>query len=74
MLWVWLRVVTVQHVDHYSRNKCIAEQMVITANGNITDDSSELSTCTLHCAGIYGEGETRHLPRIVVRLLMSFGC
>ena len=26
-----------------------------------------LRTCALRCAGIYGEGETRHLPRIVVR-------
>ena len=26
-----------------------------------------LQTCALRCAGIYGEGEQRHLPRIVVR-------
>ena len=25
-----------------------------------------LRTCALRCAGIYGEGEQRHLPRIVV--------
>ena len=25
-----------------------------------------LKTCSLRCAGIYGEGERRHLPRIVV--------
>ena len=26
----------------------------------------QLKTCALRCAGIYGEGEQRHLPRIVV--------
>ena len=43
--------------------------MVISANGSETSDGSKLNTCALRCAGIYGEGETRHLPRIVVSLL-----
>ena len=42
--------------------------MVISANGGVTDGGNKLSTCSLRCAGIYGEGETRHLPRIVVSL------
>ena len=37
---------------------------------------SVLKTCALRCAGIYGEGEQRHLPRIVVsfihRLVINF--
>lgn len=32
---------------------------------NITDGKT-LKTCALRPAGIYGEGELRHLPRIVV--------
>ena len=30
-------------------------------------DGRTLKTCALRPAGIYGEGELRHLPRIVVR-------
>lgn len=56
-----------QHVDHYSRTKCIAEQEVRGANGRQTRGGVDLRTCALRCAGIYGEGEQRHLPRIVVR-------
>ena len=40
---------------------------MIAANGDqLQDGSGHLRTCSLRCAGIYGEGETRHLPRIVV--------
>ena len=31
------------------------------------EGEKRLRTCALRCAGIYGEGEQRHLPRIVVR-------
>ena len=31
-------------------------------------DGNILRTCALRPAGIYGEGEKRHLPRIVVRV------
>ena len=60
----------VQHVDHYSRTKAIAEKLVMAACGAEvkSDDGSRLKTCALRCAGIYGEGERRHLPRIVVRV------
>lgn len=69
MMWAWLTA-PAQYVDHYSRTKSIAEQLVISANGNVTNDGSKLRTCSLRCAGIYGEGETRHLPRIVVSSVM----
>lgn len=48
--------------------------MVISANGDVTNDGSKLRTCSLRCAGIYGEGETRHFPRIVVGLVMELCC
>ena len=53
-------------MDHYSRTKCIAEQEVIAADGREVEGGAKLMTCALRCAGIYGEGEQRHLPRIVV--------
>ena len=60
-----------QHVDHYSRTKSVAEQEVMVANGReVKGGNLHLKTCALRCAGIYGEGEQRHLPRIVV-LIMS---
>ena len=49
-----------RHVDHYSRTKSIAEQLVLTSNGR-----GELQTCALRLAGVIGRGETRHIPRIV---------
>ena len=73
--------VPLQHVDHYSRTKAIAEQTVLAANGSrlMTSQTEReegeggggggrMKTCALRCAGIYGEGEQRHLPRIVVWL------
>ena len=35
-------------------------------------DGRTLKTCALRPAGIYGEGELRHLPRIVVCSLFCF--
>lgn len=71
-----------QHVDHYSRTKAIAEQAVLAANGSLLTqkgarekgfekEKRTLKTCALRCAGIYGEGEERHLPRIVVRMNLT---
>ncbi|XP_068673469.1 short-chain dehydrogenase/reductase family 42E member 1-like isoform X1 [Montipora foliosa] len=54
-----------QHQDHYSRTKSIAEQAVLNANGSSVQDGRTLRTCALRPPGIYGEGELRHLPRIV---------
>ena len=71
------------HVDHYSRTKCQAEQLVLQAAGGAAsskDDSRsgqsaaedprdsgqrQLRAAAIRPAAIYGEGETRHLPRIV---------
>lgn len=55
-----------QHVDYYSRTKSIAEQEVLRSNGREVEGGKALRTCAIRCAGIYGEGEQRHLPRIVV--------
>ena len=49
-----------RHVDHYSRTKSIAEQLVLTSSGK-----SGLQTCALRLAGVIGPGESRHLPRVV---------
>ncbi len=46
----------------------MAEQEVLRANGRPVVGGAVLKTCALRCAGIYGEGEQRHLPRIVVGL------
>ena len=56
-------------MDHYSRTKAIAEKLVMGACGTeVKGEGVVLKTCSLRCAGIYGEGEQRHLPRIVVRV------
>lgn len=52
-----------RHVDHYSRTKSIAEQLVLTSNGR-----GDLQTCALRLAGVLGRGESRHLPRIMSAL------
>lgn len=54
-----------KHVDYYSRTKSIAEQEVLQSNGQEVEGGKMLRTCAIRCAGIYGEGEQRHLPRIV---------
>lgn len=47
-----------RHVDHYSRTKAIAEQLVLTSNGR-----GDLQTCALRLTGVMGPGDTRILPR-----------
>jgi nucleoside-diphosphate-sugar epimerase len=54
-----------RHVDHYSRTKSIAEQLILTS-----DKKSSLRTCALRLAGVMGLKEKRHLPRIVDSLWM----
>jgi len=54
-----------RHVDHYSRTKSIAEQLVLMADGKLTLlAASKLRTCSLRLAGVIGPKERRHLPRI----------
>ncbi|KAM7007302.1 putative short-chain dehydrogenase/reductase family 42E member 2 [Passerculus sandwichensis] len=62
-------------VDHYSRTKSIAEQMVLAADGVSLEGGGILHTCVLRPPGIYGPEEQRHLPRlakIIERRLLSF--
>lgn len=54
-----------EHSDQYSPSKAIAEQLVLQANGQLTVSGKTLITTSLRPAAIYGEGEKRHLPRIV---------
>lgn len=39
---------------------------MLKANGETTQNGTQLRTCALRLAGVYGPGEQRHLPRIVV--------
>ncbi|NXS09995.1 D42E1 reductase, partial [Neodrepanis coruscans] len=62
-------------VDHYSRTKSIAEQMVLAANGTQLEGGGTLHTCVIRPPGIYGPNEQRHLPRLaklIERGLLSF--
>lgn len=47
------------YCDHYSRTKSIAEQLILKAS------STKLHTAAIRPAAIYGDGEMRHLPRIL---------
>ncbi|KAL4658973.1 putative short-chain dehydrogenase/reductase family 42E member 2 [Arapaima gigas] len=61
------------HVDHYSRTKAIAEQMVLEANGRPLKGGGILHTCVLRPSGIYGPEERRHLHRVnIERRFFSF--
>ncbi|XP_053194855.1 putative short-chain dehydrogenase/reductase family 42E member 2 [Scomber japonicus] len=63
------------HIDHYSRTKAIAEQMVLSANGCSLKGGGLLRSCVLRPCGIYGPEERRHLHRVMVnveRRLFSF--
>ena len=62
----WNKIFCFQHPDQYSRTKSIAEQEILAANGKKTSDGGTLRTCALRLAGVYGPGEQRHFPRIVV--------
>lgn len=48
-----------KYCDNYSRTKSLAEQKILKAC------SSTLSTVAIRPAAIYGDGELRHLPRIL---------
>ncbi|XP_068605920.1 putative short-chain dehydrogenase/reductase family 42E member 2 [Brachionichthys hirsutus] len=56
------------HMDHYSRTKAIAEQMVLSANGCSLKGGGVLRTCVLRPSGIYGPDEERHLHRVMVNV------
>lgn len=48
-----------EYCDDYSRTKSLAEQAIINAS------TSKLATAAIRPAAIYGDGEERHLPRII---------
>ncbi|XP_075755578.1 putative short-chain dehydrogenase/reductase family 42E member 2 [Pelodiscus sinensis] len=54
-----------KQVNHYSRTKAMADQMILAANGTPLKGGEKLHTCVLRPPGIYGPGEQRHLPRVV---------
>ena len=54
--------------------KSIAEQKVLGANGGKTEDGHTLHTCALRLAAIYGPGDQRHIPRIVVGIDLFSTC
>lgn len=54
-------------IDEYSRTKRVAEQMVLSANCAL------LSTCAIRPAAIYGDGESRHFPRILTHVKHGLG-
>lgn len=56
-----------QHPDHYSRTKSIAEKKVLSVNG-----TDKLCTCALRLAGVYGPGEKRHIPRTLVIIIRFY--
>ncbi|XP_040829653.1 putative short-chain dehydrogenase/reductase family 42E member 2 [Ochotona curzoniae] len=53
-----------KHMDHYSRTKAIADQLMLMANGTPLPGGGTLRTCVLRPPGIYGPEEQRHLPRV----------
>eukprot|EP00053_Salpingoeca_punica_P013881 m.125961 g.125961 ORF g.125961 m.125961 type:complete len:392 (-) comp16326_c0_seq1:1649-2824(-) len=56
-----------KHEDEYSRTKAIAEQYVLSHSSVAT------RTCSIRPAAIYGEGEERHMPRIVRMINWGLG-
>uniref|UniRef100_A0A671Y1U1 Short chain dehydrogenase/reductase family 42E, member 2 n=1 Tax=Sparus aurata TaxID=8175 RepID=A0A671Y1U1_SPAAU len=56
------------HIDHYSRTKAIAEQMVLSADGCLMKGGGLLRTCVLRPCGIYGPDERRHLHRVMMNV------
>ncbi|XP_067407588.1 putative short-chain dehydrogenase/reductase family 42E member 2 [Emydura macquarii macquarii] len=57
-----------KHIDHYSKTKSIADQMILAANGTPLAGGDKLHTCVLRPPGIYGPGEQRHLPRVAANV------
>ncbi|CAL8272582.1 unnamed protein product [Lota lota] len=71
----WPCVPLNMYLDHYSRTKSIADQMVRAANGCWLKGGSRLRSCVLRSSGIYGPGERRHFHRMMENLrrgLMGF--
>lgn len=54
-----------KHTDCYSASKYMAEDLILKSNGEKLRSGGHLTTCALRPAAIYGEGEQRHMPRIL---------
>lgn len=63
-----------EHCDAYSRTKTEAEQLVRRADGTRLRSGGALHTLAIRPAAIYGDGETRHLPRIVSLVDAGLAC
>lgn len=63
-----------EHSDEYSRSKTIAEKIVLKCNGNLMSNGLPFRSCSIRPAAIYGEGEQRHLPRILHHIDMGIFC
>ncbi|CAF87644.1 unnamed protein product, partial [Tetraodon nigroviridis] len=67
-----------QYIDHYSRTKAVAEQMILSADGIPLKGAGPLlspvrvggllRTCALRPSGIYGPDERRHLYRVMMNV------
>lgn len=53
------------HLDKYSLSKAKAEKLILESNGALLKNGERLLTAVIRPAAIYGEGEKRHLPRIL---------
>jgi nucleoside-diphosphate-sugar epimerase len=62
------------HSDEYSRSKTIAEKIVLQSNGKLMNNGLPLRSSSIRPAAIYGEGEQRHLPRILQHIDMGVFC
>ncbi|XP_027678855.3 putative short-chain dehydrogenase/reductase family 42E member 2 isoform X1 [Chelonia mydas] len=57
-----------KQVNHYSRTKAIADQMILAADGTPLKGGDKLHTCVLRPPGIYGPEEQKHLPRVLMNI------
>uniref|UniRef100_H3C7T6 Short chain dehydrogenase/reductase family 42E, member 2 n=1 Tax=Tetraodon nigroviridis TaxID=99883 RepID=H3C7T6_TETNG len=58
-----------RYIDHYSRTKAVAEQMILSADGiPLKAGGGLLRTCALRPSGIYGPDERRHLYRVMMNV------
>ncbi|XP_071976693.1 putative short-chain dehydrogenase/reductase family 42E member 2 isoform X2 [Engystomops pustulosus] len=63
-----------KQLDHYSKTKAIADQMILEANESPLKGGGKLLTCVLRPPGIYGPDEKRHLPRLVANAEKGLLC
>ncbi|KAJ8037367.1 Short-chain dehydrogenase/reductase family 42E member 1 [Holothuria leucospilota] len=67
-----------EHKDSYSRTKCMAEQLILSYTGKKTKDGSTFRTSACRAVAIYGRGEQRQFPQVMLALeagvfLATFG-